>query len=59
MHAVVNANPEHAYSVLAAHGDTRTRAAPYVGTAAGTEPWGQHVYPVGNLTIPEEKGFYS
>jgi len=35
------------------------RAAPYVGTAAGTEPWGQHVYAVGNLMIPEEKGLYS
>lgn len=36
-----------------------TQATPYVGTAAGTEPWGQHVYPVGNLMIVEEKVPYS
>lgn len=56
---VVNVNPEHAYSILLAHRDTHTHAAPYVGTAAGTEPWGQHIYSVGNLMIPEEKGLYS
>lgn len=59
MQTVVNVNPERANSIPLAHRDMCTHAAPYVGTAAGTEPWGQHVYPVGNLTIPEEKVLYS
>lgn len=56
---VVNVNPEHAYYILLAHRDVHTHTAPYVGTAAGTEPWGQHVCPAGNLMLPEEKRLYS
>lgn len=56
---VVNVNPEHAYSILLAHRDMHTHTAPNVGTAAGIELWGQHIYSVGNLMIPEEKGLYS
>lgn len=42
-----------------AHTDMCTQAAPYVGTAAGTEPWGQHIHPLGNLMMVEEKVLYS
>lgn len=55
---VVNVNRKHIYSVLSAHRDMHTHAAPYVGMAAGTEPWGQCAHPAGNLGVLEEKGLY-